>query len=378
MNPTTAVLEERMAQLENGLAAVAVSSGQSATAFAIQNLCKAGDNIISSTDLYGGTWNQFANTLKQFGIEVRFADPENPKNFEKLTDEKTRGYFGETLPNPKLNVFPIEEVSKIGKKYGIPLIIDNTAAPITCKPLEHGAAIVVHSLTKWIGGHGNSIGGIIIDGGNFNWTQFPKRQPLFNEPEPSYWNWVLGKVVPEVLGANIAFAVRCRFVLLRDFGSCLSPVNAFNIIQGLETLPLRFKQHQNNAMDVANFLKKHDAVSKVIYPSFHEGTYKERVNKYLKDGHGPLVGFELKAGVESGKIFINNLKLLYHVANIGDCRSLAIHPASTTHSQLSEEDQLKTGVTPGYIRLSVGIENIEDILFDINQALECTISKIKM
>ena len=369
MNPTNAVLEERIAQLEGGLAAVAVSSGQSASALAVQNLCKAGDNIVSSTDLYGGTWNQFANTFKQLGIEVRFADPKDPFNFEKLTDDRTRGYYAETLPNPKLNVFPIEEVSKIGLKYGIPLIVDNTAAPITCKPFEHGAAIVVHSLTKWIGGHGTSIGGIIVDGGNFDWTKFPERQPLYNTPDPSYWGWILGKVVPEVLGANITFAVRARFVLLRDLGSALSPTNAFNIIQGLETLALRFKKHQENANEVANFLKQHEKVTSVIYPGFHEGENKKRAEKYLKDGNGPLVGFELKGGVEAGKSFIDNLKLIYHVANIGDARTLAIHPATTTHSQLSAEDQLKSGVTPGYIRLSVGIENIEDILQDIDQAL---------
>ena len=369
MNPTTAVLEERIAQLEGGLAALAVSSGQAASAFAVQNLCQAGDNIVSSTDLYGGTWNQFANTFKQMGVEVKFADPKDPENFEKLTDEKTRGYYAETLPNPKLNVFPIEEVANIGRKYGIPLIVDNTAAPITCKPFEYGAAIVVHSLTKWIGGHGTSIGGVIVDGGNFDWTEFPERQPLYNTPDPNYWGWVLGKVVPEVLGANITFAVRARFVLLRDLGSALSPTNSFNIIQGLETLPLRFKKHQDNANEVAKFLKKHSAISKVIYPGFHEGENKKRVNKYLKDGNGPLVGFELKGGIESGKKFIDNLKLLYHVANIGDARSLAIHPASTTHSQLSTEDQLRAGVTPGYVRLSVGIENIEDIILDIDQAL---------
>jgi len=370
MNPTNAVLEERIANLEGGLAAVAVSSGQAASAFAIQNLCQAGDNIVSSTDLYGGTWNQFANTFKRLGIEVRFADPKDPSNFEKLTDDKTRGYYGETLPNPKLNVFPIEEISEIGLKNGIPLIIDNTAAPITCKPLEHGAAIVIHSLTKWIGGHGTSVGGIIVDGGNFDWTKFPKRHPLYNQPEPSYWNWILGKVVPEVLGANITFAVRARFVLLRDLGAALSPTNAFNIIQGLETLPLRFQRHQENAKKVAEYLNKHESVSKVIYPGFHEGENKKRVDKYLKNGNGPLVGLELKGGLEAGKSFINNLKLIYHVANIGDARTLAIHPASTTHSQLSDEDQLKSGVTPSYVRLSVGIENIEDILEDINQALK--------
>ena len=372
MNPTTAVLEERIAQLEGGLAAVAVSSGQAASAFAIQNLCRSGDNIISSTDLYGGTWNQFENTFKQLGIEVRFADPTDPNSFADLSDEKTRGYYAETLPNPKLHVFPIEEVATIGKKLGIPLIVDNTAAPITCKPIKHGAAIVVHSLTKWIGGHGTSIGGIIVDGGNFDWTQFPERQPLFNEPEPSYWNWILGKVVPEVLGANITFAVRARFVLLRDLGSALSPTNAFNFIQGLETLPLRFKQHQDNAEKVAEYLSNKNNVTRVIYPKYQQNIYKERATKYLKQGNGPLVGFELKGGLEAGKTFIDNLKLLYHVANIGDARTLAIHPATTTHSQLNEEDQLRTGVTPGYIRLSVGIEHIEDIINDLDQAIDKT------
>ena len=370
MNPTNAVLEERIAQLEGGLAALAVSSGQSASAFAIKNLCAAGDNIVSSTDLYGGTWNQFANTFKQLGIEVRFADPSDPMNFLKLTDNKTRGYYAETLPNPKLNVFPIEEVSNIGRKNGIPLIVDNTAAPITCRPFDFGAAIIVHSLTKWIGGHGSSIGGVIVDGGNFNWTEFPERQPLYNKPDPNYWGWILGKVVPEVLGANIAYAVRARFVLLRDLGSALSPTNAFNFIQGLETLPLRFKKHQENANEVANFLKNHKSVKNVIYPGFHKGENLDRTKKYLKNGNGPLVGFEINGGIDAGKSFIDNLKLIYHVANIGDSRTLAIHPASTTHSQLSEEDQLKTGVTPGYIRLSVGIEYIDDILNDLSQALK--------
>ena len=370
MNPTTAVLEERIAQLEGGLAAVAVSSGQAASAFAIQNLCRSGDNIVSSTDLYGGTWNQFENSFKQLGIEVRFADPTDPNSFKKLSDEKTRGYYAETLPNPKLHVFPIEEVATIGKSLGIPLIIDNTAAPITCKPIKHGAAIVVHSLTKWIGGHGTSIGGIIVDAGNFDWIKFPKQQPLFNEPEPSYWDWILGKVVPEVLGANITFAVRARFVLLRDFGSALSPTNAFNFIQGFETLPLRFKQHQENAEKVAEYLLNKKNVTRVIYPKYQQGIYKDRAAKYLKQGNGPLVGFELKGGLDAGKSFIDNLKLLYHVANIGDARTLAIHPATTTHSQLNAEDQLRAGVTPGYIRLSVGIEHIEDIINDLDQAID--------
>jgi len=307
MNPTTAVLEERIAQLEGGLAAVAVSSGQAASAFAVQNLCQAGDNIVSSTDLYGGTWNQFENTFKKLGIEVRFADPKDPMTFVKLSDAKTRAFYAETLPNPKLNVFPIEEVATLGKELGIPLIVDNTAAPITCKPIKHGAAIVVHSLTKWIGGHGTSIGGVIVDGGNFDWTKNPERQPNFNQPEPSYWGWVLGKVVPEVLGANITFAVRARFVLLRDLGSALSPTNAFNFIQGLETLPIRFKKHQENAEKVAEHLAGNKNVNRVIHPKYQHDIYKERAEKYLEDGFGPLVGFELDGGIEAGKNFINNL-----------------------------------------------------------------------
>ena len=371
MNPTNAVLEERIASLEGGMAALAVSSGQAASAFALQNVCKAGDNVVSSTDLYGGTWNLFANTLKQLGIEVRFADPVDPENFRKLIDDKTRAFYAETLPNPKLKPFPIEEVANIGKEYNIPLIMDNTASPITCKPIEHGAAIVVHSLTKYIGGHGTSIGGIIVDSGLFDWTLDPKRQPLFNTPDPSYHGAVWGELVPEALGAPIAYAIRARVVLLRDLGSAISPTNSFHIIQGLETLPLRFRVHQENTEKVANFLSSRSEVSKVIYPGFHRDAKDiNRTKKYLQNGNGPLVGFELKGGRDAGQQFINNLKLIYHVANIGDVRTLAIHPASTTHSQLSVEDQLKTGVTPGYVRLAVGIEHIDDILEDLTQAIE--------
>ncbi|MDC0074849.1 aminotransferase class I/II-fold pyridoxal phosphate-dependent enzyme [Alphaproteobacteria bacterium] len=370
MNPTNAVLEERVAALEGGMAALAVSSGQSAVALSIQNLCTSGDNIVSSPHIYGGTWNLFSNTLKQLGIEVRYADPEDPESFESLTDSKTRAYFAETLPNPKLNVFPIEEISSIGKRNNIPLIVDNTASPITCKPIEHGATIVVHSLTKYIGGHGTSVGGIIIDSGKFDWTKVPERQPLFNTPDQSYHGAVWGTLVPEALGAPIAFAIRARVVMLRDLGPAISPTNSFNFIQGLETLPLRFEKHQSNAEKVANFLNNHDSISKVIYPSLFKGKHKEIADKYLTKGYGPLVGIELKGGKEAGEKFINKLKIIYHVANIGDTRTLAIHPATTTHSQLSEEDQLKTGVTPGYVRLAVGIEHIEDIIEDIDQALK--------
>lgn len=370
MNPTNAVLEERLAAIEGGAVALALSSGQAASAFSIQNVAQAGDNIVCSTDIYGGTWNLFNNTLRAQGIDVRFADPSDPENFKKLTDDKTRAYYAETLPNPKLTVFPIEEVANIGRSLGIPLIVDNTAAPLSCRPFDYGAAVIVHSLTKWIGGHGTSVGGAIIDGANFDWTKFPERQPNFNQPDPSYWGWVLGKVVPEVLGANIAYAVRARFVLLRDLGSAISPNNAFNIIQGLETLPLRIKQHNANALEVANFLKGHDQVSKVVFPKFAEGKAKENADKYLNGNYGSMIGIEVKNGVEGGKAFIDALQLHYHVANIGDSRSLAIHPASTTHSQLSAEEQLKAGVTPGYVRLCVGIEHVEDIIEDLKIGLE--------
>ena len=257
MNPTNDVLEKRIAELEGGLACLTVSSGQTASAFAVLNVAQAGDNIVSSTDLYGGTVSLFTHTLSKLGIEIRYADPKDPKNFEKAIDNKTRAFYGETLPNPYLRVFPIKEVSDIGRKYNIPLIMDNTAAPIICKPIEHGAAIVVHSLTKYIGGHGTAVAGSIVDSGNFDWTADPKRQPLFNEPDASYKGAVWGKVVPELTGANIPFAVRARVCLLRDLGSACSPDNAFAIIQGLETVPLRMKQHCENAQKVVEYLKKH-------------------------------------------------------------------------------------------------------------------------
>ena len=368
MNPTCDVLEKRVAALEGGLAAVAVGSGQAASAFCVQNVCQAGDNIVSSTDLYGGTVNLFKNTLGMQGIEVRFADPADPKNFEKLTDKKTRAYYGESCPNPYLRVFPIKEVADIGKKHGIPLIIDNTASPVICKPIEHGAAVVMHSLTKYIGGHGTTIGGIIVDGGNFDWTANPKRQPLFNQEDPSYKGAVWGRDVPKLTGANVAFAIRARVVLLRDLGAPLSPFNAFQIIQGLETVALRMKQHCTNAEKVVKFLETQKKVKNVIYPTNHQGEIKDRAKRYMKGGYGSLVGMDVGTR-EAGSKFIDNLKMLYHVANIGDARSLAIHPATTTHSQLNDEELLAAGVTPGYVRLSIGIEHPDDIIGDIKQAL---------
>lgn len=369
MNPTNAVLEERITALEGGAAALAVSSGQAASTIAIQNIARAGDNIVSSTDLYGGTWNLFANTLGALGIEARFVDPADPEGFRAATDEKTRAYYGESLPNPKLRVFPIGEVAAIGRELGVPLIVDNTAAPIICRPLDHGAAIVVHSTTKYIGGHGTSIGGIIVDGGNFDWAAQPERFPTLNQPDPSYHGAVWTEAAKPL--GPIAYVLKARVTLQRDLGCALSPFNAFQFIQGLETLPLRIREHCRNASAVADYLNHHTAVERVIFPGLPEDDEaKWRAEKYLKGGYGGLVGFELKGGADAGRKLIDTLKVFYHVANIGDVRSLAIHPASTTHSQLSPEDRLSSGVPDGYVRLSVGIEHIDDILADLAQALD--------
>ena len=368
MNPTCDVLEQRITALEGGAAALAVSSGQAASAMAIQNLAKAGDNVVSSTDLYGGTWNLFNNTLRDQGIEVRFVDPSDPENFKRATDQKTRAYYAETLPNPKLNVFPIAEVADIGRALGIPLIMDNTAAPILCRPFQYGAAVVVYSTTKYIGGHGTSIGGLLVDGGNFPWQDHKERQPALNQPDPSYHGAVWVKAVEPI--GPVAYIIKARTTLLRDLGSAFSPFNAFQVIQGLETLPLRMREHCSNAKKVADFLTKQAGVTNVIYPSLQTGPQKINAEKYLSGGYGGLVGFELDGGRENGQRFIDALEMFYHVANIGDARSLAIHPASTTHSQLSPEEQLSTGVSEGYVRLSIGIEHIDDILEDLEQALK--------
>jgi O-acetylhomoserine (thiol)-lyase len=368
MNPTSDVLEQRIAALEGGVAALALASGQAASMFAVQNICQAGDNFVSSTDLYGGTWNLFLNTMKQMGIEVRFVDPSDPENFRRATDAKTRCYYAETLPNPKLEVFPIAEVAKIGRELGVPLIIDNTSAPVLCRPLDHGAAVVMHSTTKYIGGHGTSIGGIVVDGGNFDWEAHAERFPLLNQPDPSYHGAVWTQAVKPL--GPIAYILKMRVTLLRDLGAAASPFNAFLHIQGLETLPLRMRVHCANAMAVARALQAHPKVSRVIYAGVMEGEKRRRADAYLKGGYGGLLGFELKGGLDSGRRFIDALKMFYHVANIGDARSLAIHPASTTHSQLTPEEQLQTGVTDGYVRLSLGIEHEDDILADLRQALD--------
>ncbi|WP_082478426.1 MULTISPECIES: O-acetylhomoserine aminocarboxypropyltransferase/cysteine synthase family protein [unclassified Rhizobium] len=367
-NPTQDAFEQRLAELEGGAAALALGSGQAASAYAILNVARSGDNIVSAAGLYGGTWALFAATLKSFGIETRFVDASDPEAFARATDDRTRAYYAESLPNPKLEVFPIAEVAAIGRKLGIPLIVDNTAAPLIIRPLEHGAAVVVYSTTKYIGGHGTSIGGAIVDSGTFPWAEHAARQPNLNEPDPSYQ----GKTWIEKAD-TIAFhpyILRARAVLLRDLGAAISPQNAFQFIQGLETLPLRLRQHNENAVKVADYLKGNAKVQRVIFPKFQDGQAKARADKYFKPDHfGALVGFELKGGRESGRRFIDNLQLFYHLANIGDARSLAIHPSTTTHSQLSIEDQLATGVTPGYVRLSIGLEHPDDLIADLDRAI---------
>jgi len=368
MNPTCDVLEQRVAALEGGAAALAVASGQAAVVMAVQNIAHVGDNIVSSTDVYGGTWNVFNNTFKTMGIEVRFVDPSDPEAFRHATDERTRAYFAETLPNPKLAVFPIKEVADIGRELGVPLIVDNTAAPVLCRPFDHGAAIIVHSTTKYIGGHGTSIGGVIVDSGTFDWEKHADRFPMLNQPDPSYHGAVWTEATKPL--GPVAYIVKARVTLLRDLGQALSPFNAFQFIQGLETLPLRIREHSRNAQAVAEFLNGHSEVIRVIHPDHHtDAEQRRRTKAYLKGGSGGLVGFELAGGKQAGQRFIDALQLFYHVANIGDARSLAIHPATTTHQQLNPEEQVATGVTDGYVRLSVGIENIEDILADLDQAL---------
>lgn len=369
MNPTNDVLEQRITALEGGAASLAVASGQTASTMAIQNIARAGDNIVSSTNLYGGTWNLFANTMKDMGIEVRFVDPADPQNFANAVDDKTRAFYAETLPNPKLEVFPIKAVADIGRPLGIPLIMDNTAAPILCRPFDHGAAVIVYSATKYIGGHGTSVGGLIVDSGNFDWEGAgADRQPMLNSPDPSYHGAVWTEAVKPL--GPIAYILKARTTLLRDLGGAMSPMNAFQFLQGMETLALRMRAHCENADAIAAWLSKQKGVTKVIHPSLMEGEAKKRADAVMSGGYGALMGFELEGGVEAGKKFIDNLELLYHVANIGDARSLAIHPASTTHSQLSEEDQIASGVTPGYVRLSIGIEHVDDIIADIEQALK--------
>ena len=371
MNPTTDVLEQRLAALEGGSGALAHSSGQAAITASILNLAGAGDHIVSVSQLYGGTYNLFHYTLPKLGIQVSFVDGDDPENFRKAVKSNTKAFYGEGLGNPRLNIFPFAEVGKIAKEVGVPLIVDNTAlSPYLNRPFEHGANIVVHSATKHIGGHGTSIGGIVVDGGNFDWGN--GKFPGFTEPDMSYHglpHWEAFKAFAPAGGANIAFIMKMRLQFLRDVGSCLSPFNAFLLLQGLETLHLRMERHCANAMKVAQFLEAHPKVKWTNYPGLKSSKYHDLAKKYLTNGYGALVGFGLKSGLDGGRKFIDSLVLHSHVANIGDARSLAIHPASTTHSQLSAAERDSAGVTDDYVRLSVGIEDIDDLLADLEQAL---------
>jgi O-acetylhomoserine (thiol)-lyase len=371
MNPTTDVLEQRVAALEGGSGALAHSSGQAAITAAILNVAGAGDHIVSVAQLYGGTYNLFHYTLPKLGIQVSFVDGDDPENFRKAVKPNTKAFYGEGLGNPRLNILPFAEVAKIAREVGVPLIVDNTAlSPYLNRPFEHGANIVVHSATKHIGGHGTSIGGIVVDGGNFDWGN--GKFPGFTEPDMSYHglpHWEAFKAFAPAGGANIAFIMKMRLQFLRDVGSCLSPFNSFLLLQGLETLHLRMERHCANAMKVAQYLEAHPKVKWTNYPGLKSSKYHDLAKKYLANGYGALVGFGLKSGFEGGSRFINSLQLHSHVANIGDARSLAIHPASTTHSQLTAAERDSAGVTDDYVRLSVGIEDIEDIIADLEQAL---------
>ena len=365
MNPTTDVLEQRLADLEGGVGALAASSGHAAQTMAILTLCGAGDHIVSSSRLYGGTYNQFNYTFPRIGIDVTFVDPSNPEAFEVAIRPNTKLIYGETLGNPDISVFPFEEVAAIAQKHRLPLVIDNTfATPYLCRPLEWGANIVVHSTTKFIGGHGTSIGGIIIDGGNFDWTS--GRFDNFTTPDPSYHGLVYAD-----LGAP-AFILKARVQVLRDIGASQSPLNSWLTIQGIETLSLRMERHVANAQRAAEFLENHPRVSWVCYPGLKSHGDHERAKRILPKGPGAILGFGIQGGRAAGEKFIDNLQLFSHLANVGDARSLAIHPASTTHSQLTGEERLTAGVTPDFVRLSVGLEDIEDILWDLDQALEAS------
>ena len=363
MNPTTDVFEQRVADLEGGVGAVAASSGHAAQAMAILALCGAGDHIVSASTLYGGTFNQFNYTFPRLGIEVTLVDPSDPENFRKAIRDNTKILYGETLGNPRINVFPFEEVAAIARESHIPLMIDSTfATPYLCRPFEWGANIVVHSTTKFIGGHGTSIGGMIVDGGNFDWAG-SGRFPNFTTPDESYHGLIYAS-----LGAP-AFIVKTRVQILRDIGACQTPINSWLFLQGLETLSLRMERHVNNAQAVAECLESHPKVSWVTYPGLKSHPDYERAKKYLSKGSGSILGFGIKGGLEAGRQFIDNLQLFSHLANVGDAKSLAIHPASTTHSQLKPDEQESAGVTPDFVRLSVGLEDIEDILWDLDQAL---------
>jgi O-acetylhomoserine (thiol)-lyase len=365
MNPTTDVLEQRLADLEGGVGALAASSGHAAQTMVVLTLCGAGDHIVSSNRLYGGTYNQFNYTFPRLGIEVTFVDPSDPREFERAIRPNTRIIYGETLGNPDISVFPFEEVSAIARRHNVPLVIDNTfATPYLCRPFEWGANIITHSTTKFIGGHGTTIGGVIVDGGNFDWTS--GRFANFTTPDPSYH----GLVYADLLGVGLPpFIIKARVQVLRDIGACQAPFNSWQTIQGIETLSLRVERHVRNAQAVAEFLEKHPTVNWVKYPGLRSHPDYQRARHYLPKGHGAILGFGIKGGAAAGRAFIESLRLFSHLANVGDAKSLAIHPATTTHSQLTPEQQAAAGVSPDFIRLSIGLEDIDDILWDLNQAL---------
>jgi len=363
MNPTTAVFEERMAALDGGIGALATASGQAAIFMAILNIAQAGDEIVAADNLYGGTYNLFHHTFPRFGIKVRFVDSSKPENFAAAITKKTKAVYAESIGNPKLDVLDIEALAGIAHAHRIPLILDNTSVPYLLRPIDYGADIVVYSATKFIGGHGTSLGGVIVDSGNFPWKE--GNFPLITEPDPSYH----GINFIEAVGKK-AYIIKARVTLLRDLGATISPFNSFLFLQGLETLHLRMIRHSENALKVAEFLKDHPKVAWVNYPGLSDSPQFAKAQKYLPKGAGAIIGFGVKGGKEAGVKFINRVKLLSHVANIGDAKSLVIHPASTTHQQLTEDEQLATGVILDFIRLSVGIENVEDIIEDLDQALQ--------
>ena len=369
MNPTQDAVEQRLAALEGGVAALLVASGSAATTYAVLNVAEAGDHIVSSPSLYGGTYNLFHYTLPKFGVEVTFVeDPDDLDSWRKAVRPNTKAFFGETIANPKNDILDIEGVAKIAHEIGVPLIVDNTVAtPYVIKPIEYGADVVIHSATKFLSGHGNAVVGAIIDSGNFDYAKYPAKFKGFNEPDPSYHGLVFAQAlgVGSAFGANLAYIFKIRLQLLRDIGAAVAPFNAWLLAQGLETLSLRIERHRENAKAVAEWLSKHPSVEKVNYASLSNSPWNKLAKKYAPKGSGAVLSFELKGGVEAGKKFVESLKLFSHVANIGDVRSLVIHPATTTHSQLSPEEQLAAGVTPGLVRLSLGLENIEDIKADL-------------
>jgi O-acetylhomoserine (thiol)-lyase len=370
MNPTTDVFEQRIAALEGGVAALGVASGQAAETLTILNLARAGDNIVSSASLYGGTYNLFQYTLPKYGIDTKFVDGSKLDEFEKAIDGKTKAVYLETIGNPRLDVPDFEAISKIAHKHGVPVIVDNTFAPILSRPFDFGVDIVVHSATKWIGGHGTAIGGVVVDNGKFDWAASTRFKADFVDPDPSYH----GVSYTGAFG-NLAFILKLRVTLLRDLGPALSPFHSFLFLQGLESLPVRIERHSSNALALAKWLEKNPAVSWVSYPGLASHPSHKLAEKYLSGGFGGVLTFGVKGGVDAGRKLIDSVKLFSLLANVGDAKSLIIHPASTTHQQLSDEDQLASGVTPDLVRISVGLENIDDIIADLDQAIKVATAK---